>query len=81
MGSVADIRSTLERLKGRREAAQQQVAGTRQEIKRLEADIEILDHVGTLFRGLIDQEVTAAVRTVERLLTETAISRREAGEG
>lgn len=70
MAPVADIRSTLDRLKGRREAALRAVQGTRKEIKRLEADIEVLDHVGALFRGLIDQEVTSAVKTVERLLTE-----------
>lgn len=70
MVAAADIRSTLERLKGHRDAALQAVQNTRREIKRLEADIEILDHVGALFRGLIDQEVTTAVKTVERLLTE-----------
>lgn len=70
MTTVADIRTNLERLKGRRDAARSQVEETRKEIKRLDADIEVLDHVGTLFRGLIDQEVTTAVKTVERLLTE-----------
>jgi len=70
VATVANIRSTLDRLKGRREAVQRQVEQTRKEIKRLEGDIEVLDHVGVLFRGLIDQEVTTAVKTVERLLTE-----------
>lgn len=55
---------------GAREAAQKQIRETRTQIKRLETEQELLDHVGTLFRGLIDQEVTSAVKTVERLLTE-----------
>jgi len=68
--SVVNLRATLSRLQGRREAALQRVESTRQEIKRLDAEVEVLDHVGVLFRGLIDQEVSVAVKMVERLLTE-----------
>jgi ABC-type iron transport system FetAB ATPase subunit len=43
---------------------------TRAEIRDLEAEDEILDHVAALFRTLIDAEVTDNAKAVERLLTE-----------
>jgi ABC-type iron transport system FetAB ATPase subunit len=42
----------------------------RKEIKLLEAEDELLDLVGGLFRTLIDSEVNENVQAVERLLTE-----------
>ena len=68
--SLASLRTTLSRLQGRQEASQRLVDATRQSISHLDSEIEVLDHVGVLFRALIDQEVTTAVKTVERLLTE-----------
>ena len=49
---------------------QSRLSDIRKEIKTLEAEDELLDLVGGLFRTLIDSEVNENVQAVERLLTE-----------
>lgn len=40
------------------------------EVARLEGEVELSELVGTLFRTLIDEEITTGVKAVEELLTE-----------
>lgn len=68
--SITSLRSRLEQAKGRRDAIAKALARTKAEIRRLESEEELLDAVGALFRTLIDQEVLAGVKAVERLQTE-----------
>ena len=67
---ISLLRSRLDQAKGHREAVEKRVASLEGEIKELEAEEELLDLVSTLFRSLIDKEVTEGVQAVERLQTE-----------
>jgi len=67
---VASLRSQLDQAIGYRAAVEKRLTDTKTQINHLEAEDEILDLVGGLFRTLIDNEVSAGVSAVERLLTE-----------
>jgi hypothetical protein len=64
------LRTRLSKVEGRRDSVVGRLASTRDEIRDLEKEDEILDLVGSLFRTLIDAEVTDNAKAVERLLTE-----------
>lgn len=68
--TVASLRSRLSKAEGHRDAAVRRLEGTRKDIQSLEAEEEVLDLVATLFRSLIDNEVTENVQAVEKLITE-----------
>jgi hypothetical protein len=70
MLSVSQLQSKIDHLKGQRDALRKQEAYARNMAQEKESDIQTLDHVCTLFKGLIDQEVQTATEMVERLLTE-----------
>lgn len=67
---MSAVNGRLQRVVGRRDALLRREKALEREVKDLEAEDEILDLVAGLFRTLIDAEVTANVRAVERLLTE-----------
>lgn len=67
---VSALRSSLDTAIGRREAAQEALDKTVKEIKELEDEEELLALVATLFRKLIDQEITEGVTAIEKLLSE-----------
>lgn len=69
-GRIEELRSRLNEARGFRAAVAQQVQVAEAEIKDLEAEVNLLDLVSTLFRTLIDKEVTEGVKAVERLQTE-----------
>lgn len=66
---IATLRSKADRAEALRDAAQQRLQETRGEIKRLESRESLLELVATLFRRLLDQEVTTGVQAVEKLLS------------
>ena len=66
---VRPLRSIADRILGRREATQSRFEAVEADIKALEAEQTLLDLVGALLRKYIDQEVTEAVATAEKLLT------------
>lgn len=68
--AIDALKSQVDRALGLREAVQRQLEATKREIKRLEEEGALLNLVSGLFRTLIDQEVTAGVKAVERLETE-----------
>jgi len=68
--SIATLRANLQRAEGRRDEVDRRLKGVKAEIRTLEAEDEILDLVGGLFRTMMDGEVTDSVKAVERLLTE-----------
>ncbi len=68
--TVADLRSRLSKAEGLRDAAARRVEKTKDEVRDLEGQEEVLDLVSNLFRTLIDNEVTENVQAVEKLLTE-----------
>jgi len=67
---VTALRTRLSKVEGRRDEVVGRLSATRNEIHDLEKEDEILDLVGSLFRTLIDAEVTDNAKAVERLLTE-----------
>lgn len=76
MGTLRDLpdlsraRSKVDRARGRRDAITLELAKLREEIKKHENEIVLLDLVCGVLRTLIDQEVTASVTAVEKLQTE-----------
>lgn len=64
------MRSQVDRIKGFRDAVEERLVHTQQEIRGLEAEEELTSIVGGLFRTLIDSEVTAGVKAVEHLQGE-----------
>lgn len=68
--AIAALRSRVDKVLGRRNAIAVRLSEVRTEIRALEAEEELLDLVGGLFRTLIDTEVTENVQAVGRLLTE-----------
>jgi hypothetical protein len=60
----------VDRATALRDAATKRLSETKAEIKRLENEGEVLDHVSELFRRLIDREVTTGVKAVEKLQSE-----------
>ena len=66
----ATIRDDLNRTQGRRDAILARVNETQAAIFDLEAESEVLERVGDLFRVLIDKEVVDNARTAQDLLTE-----------
>lgn len=63
-------RSTLDVLRGRRDAAASRLSKARAEVSRLEGEEEVADLSGGVLRTLIDDEVTLSVKAVEELLTD-----------
>ena len=68
--AVAPLRSLADRAIGFRDAIQRSVDSSRKEVKRLEAEDEILALTSKLLRTLMDMQVTDAKKVVETLLTE-----------
>lgn len=68
--SVQQLRSSADRLLGRRDEVQKRLTAVDADIKALEDEETLLDLVATLLRSYIDKEVTEAVRAVEKLMTE-----------
>jgi len=66
----ATIRDDLNRTQGRRDAILARVNETQTTIFDLEAESEVLERVGDLFRVLIDKEVIDNARNAQDLLTE-----------
>lgn len=64
------VRSNLDVLRGRRDAAATRLARVRDEVVRLEGEEEVADLSGGVLRTLIDDEVTLSVKAVEDLLTD-----------
>ena len=67
---VQHLRSTVDRLEGRRDEVRARLAGVDASITGLEDEQTLLDLVAILMRKYIDKEVTEAVRTVEKLMTQ-----------
>lgn len=67
---VTDLQARFQRAEGRRDEVARRLKRRVAEVRDLEAEDEILDLVGNLFRTLIDDEVSDSVKAVERLLTE-----------
>lgn len=70
ISSVAELRSEADQAKGARSAVESELERSAKEVKRLEAEDEILDLSHTLLKKLMDREVTDAKQVVETLLTE-----------
>ena len=70
LSSIDHLRSRADRLVGARDTVFQQIATTQKTIKDLLNEGELLALVQGALRTLIDQEVTAGVQAVEKLLTE-----------
>jgi hypothetical protein len=68
--TIGHLRTKADRLTGARDAAVKQAADTRKAIKELEDEGELLVLVQGILRKLIDQEVTAGVEVVTKLMTE-----------
>ncbi len=64
------VRSTLDVLRGRRDAAAHRLSQASAEVSRLEGEEEVADLSGGVLRTLIDDEVTLSVKAVEDLLTD-----------
>lgn len=64
------VRSDLDVLRGRRDAAAARLSKVRADVVRLEAEEEVSDLAGGVLRTLIDDEVTLSVKAVEDLLTD-----------
>ena len=67
--AIAELRSQADRAEALRDAAEQRLGETINEIKRLQNTESLLNLVATLFRELLDQEVTTGVQAVEKLLS------------
>mgnify|MGYP006231098013 CR=1 FL=1 len=70
MERVSDLRSKVDRIKGRRDVVQSSLRTVESEIKLLEQEEDLLNLVSAMFRSLIDQEVADGVKAVETLQTE-----------
>ena len=64
------VRSSLDVLRGRRDAAALRLSKASAEVSRLEGEEEVADLAGGVLRTLIDDEVTLSVKAVEDLLTD-----------
>lgn len=64
------LRSKADKALGRRASVQSRMDDTAAKIDKLMADEARLDKVSTLFKALIDREITDNVQAVEKLLTE-----------
>lgn len=64
------VRSNLDVLRGRRDAAAARLTKAAAEVSRLEGEEEVADLSGGVLRTLIDDEVTLSVKAVEDLLTD-----------
>lgn len=67
---ISSLRSTVDRINGFKKATQRRLDDSRQQIKKLEDESQLLDLVSGVFRTLIDKEILHSVRAVEKLLTE-----------
>lgn len=67
---LSDLKQDYAKLVGRKESIEAQIRSTDGSIKNLSNEIETLDLVGTVFRQLLDAEVTSSVKAVEELLSE-----------
>jgi len=68
--NIRDLRNSLTRLQGRRDAIVSRLSSVEAEILRLSVEEEVLDRVCSLFRLLIDREVVDNAQMAERLLSE-----------
>jgi len=68
--SLSGLQSKLSRAQGRRDTLLQRLQEVRQDIMQLKEEESLLDHVETLFRTLIDAEISEAVKAAEDLQTE-----------
>lgn len=68
--SISTLRSRVDQVRGRRDALKTSLQAVETEIGKLEDEEEILLMVSSLFRNLIDLEVTEGVKAVEVLQTE-----------
>jgi hypothetical protein len=68
--AVAELRSSVDRASGLRDAAVSRLEALEREVDELETEAEVLHLVTELFRQLIDREVTEGVKAVEELQTE-----------
>lgn len=68
--SLGGIQAKLARAKGRRDTLLQTLSSVRAQVLDLTDEVSLLDHVETLFRSLIDAEISQALGTVESLQTE-----------
>jgi DNA repair exonuclease SbcCD ATPase subunit len=68
--SLTSLRASVERVRGRRDAVKERLDEVRMEVSSLEEEETLLDLVVGLFRTLLDQEITEAVKAVEQLQTE-----------
>jgi ABC-type glutathione transport system ATPase component len=64
------VKQDYAKLLGRKEALQERILTTKQNITTLSNEIETLDSVGVVFRQLLDDEVASSVKAVEELLSE-----------
>jgi hypothetical protein len=67
---IGPLRAKVERATALRQAARARKAAVEKDIKTLGDEAELLVLVSSLFRTLIDAEVTTSVQVVERLMTE-----------
>jgi len=67
---IRDVRTQVNILRGRREAAHARVLQLNTEVSRLEGEEQISDIAGGVLRALIDDEVSISVKAVEDLLTD-----------
>jgi DNA repair exonuclease SbcCD ATPase subunit len=67
---LQSLSSTLNVLRGRRDAAVTRCTRLTAEVVRLENEEEVADLAGGVIRTLIDDEVTLSVKAVEELLTD-----------
>lgn len=67
---LQNLSSTLNVLRGRRDAAVTRCTRLTAEVVRLENEEEVADLAGGVIRTLIDDEVTLSVKAVEELLTD-----------
>lgn len=67
---IGPLRAKVERATALRQAARTRKATIEKDIKTLGDEAELLVLVSSLFRTLIDAEVTTSVQVVERLMTE-----------
>ena len=67
---IRAARSSLDVLRGGRDAATVRLSRASAEVSRLEGEEEVADLAGGVLRTLIDDEVTLSVKAVEGLLTD-----------
>lgn len=67
---ISNLVSRLDRVTGARDETLRRARGCEEEISDLERTMEELDLVSSLFRSLIDDEITTAVQAVEGLQSD-----------